>query len=600
MNVLNFRRMNTYFTRLKIFVHTVRYLKFIQIRYQLIFRIKRRLFAMGWFGKRIRHVDSPEPIVAALHIRPSPPISVDLEQKRFNFLNHPVAYSQKMEWNDPRQEKLWLYHLHYFDYLLPLTEYPNEKNFLLGKDIIQDWIRQNPVGHSNGWEPYPISLRLVNWGFFYSFFHPWFEADAAFRREFLNSLFRQFCYLEYFIEYHLMANHLFANLKALVWASLFFQQRKKFKKYTTLLLKQIEEQVLEDGGHFERSPTYHAVILLDVLDLLNLLRAAPEVFSRFPGARELESRLTLVSRKMLDWLFSLLHTDGEIPLFGDSAFAAAPNPVQIKTYYENILEQTYQPPQFQFTFLPTSGYAVFAGQEQKLILDAGELGVSYQPGHAHCDLTSFEYSYAGKRFIVDSGVGNYLPGELRQKARSIWSHNTVVVDDLDQAELWQAFRMGRRVHAPVTEVKEQPEEVTFTVAYQNNLDRTKAYTHQRTIRLVQNSFFVVEDRVQTKRPLEIVSLLHLHPDVKVEMGRGGCVLRQGRERVMLLWNPGEMSAEIRTWFYVPEFGKILESKLLVFHPSIEKQCVMYYVIAPEQHVQQAKWFLERRMEQEER
>jgi len=42
-----------------------------------------------------------------------------------------------------------------------------------------------------------------------------------------------------------------------------------------LLARELREQILPDGGHFERSPMYHAILLKDVLDLLHLADVYP-------------------------------------------------------------------------------------------------------------------------------------------------------------------------------------------------------------------------------------------------------------------------------------------------------------------------------------
>ena len=35
-----------------------------------------------------------------------------------------------------------------------------------------------------------------------------------------------------------------------------------------------KEQILKDGGHFERSPMYHSIVLEDILDLVNVIRTS--------------------------------------------------------------------------------------------------------------------------------------------------------------------------------------------------------------------------------------------------------------------------------------------------------------------------------------
>lgn len=54
--------------------------------------------------------------------------------------------------------KLWRYNLHYFDYLLDSDRCSKAK-----ARLISDWIDRNPIGIGDGWEPYTLSLRIVNW-----------------------------------------------------------------------------------------------------------------------------------------------------------------------------------------------------------------------------------------------------------------------------------------------------------------------------------------------------------------------------------------------------------------------------------------------------
>ena len=62
------------------------------------------------------------------------------------------------DWNADDMPKLWRYNLHYFDFLHG-TSYSNEDKATL----ICDWIEHVHPGSGDGWEPYPLSLRIVNW-----------------------------------------------------------------------------------------------------------------------------------------------------------------------------------------------------------------------------------------------------------------------------------------------------------------------------------------------------------------------------------------------------------------------------------------------------
>ncbi|MFO1266416.1 MAG: heparinase II/III family protein [Rubrivivax sp.] len=113
-------------------------------------------------------------------------------------------------------------------------------------------------------------MRIVNW-------IKWFLAGEPAQAPWLASLAVQARWLAQRLEWHLLGNHLFANAKALFFAGLFFEGREADEWLATgarILERELPEQVLDDGGQFERSPMYHALALEDVLDLLNVLRDA--------------------------------------------------------------------------------------------------------------------------------------------------------------------------------------------------------------------------------------------------------------------------------------------------------------------------------------
>ena len=118
------------------------------------------------------------------------------------------------------------------------------------------------------------------------------------------------------IEWHILGNHLFANAKAF-FAGLFFQGREAnawLAKGLRILSNEIPEQILPDGGHFERSPMYQTIILEDLLDLINLSNAFPDNLI-VDFTKDLKSTAT----KMLNWLIAMCHQDGEISFFNDAS-----------------------------------------------------------------------------------------------------------------------------------------------------------------------------------------------------------------------------------------------------------------------------------------
>jgi uncharacterized heparinase superfamily protein len=347
---------------------------------------------------------------------------------QFRFLNVSGEIRDAAAWNDPGREKLWLYNLHYF---ADLCAADADSRARWHSDLIARWITENPPPHGNGWEPYPTSLRIVNWV-------KWVSAVNARPVGFDRSLVLQTRWLAAHVEYHLLANHLIANAKALVVSGLFFEGAEADRWLTkglALLGRELREQVLADGGHFERSSMYHAVILEDVLDLINSARVAAGVIDA-----RIIAGWSDVAVRMLRWLSAMSHPDGQIAFFNDAAFGIASTRDELAAYTSRLglgVPSAVAP-------LSESGYRRAECAGAVLIADLAPVGADYQPGHAHADTLSFEFSLDGQRVFVNSGTSTYQPGLQRQFERSTAAHNTIEIDAEDSSEVWSTFRVARR------------------------------------------------------------------------------------------------------------------------------------------------------------
>jgi hypothetical protein len=182
---------------------------------------------------------------------------------------------------------------------------------------------------------------------------------------------------------------------------------------------------------------YHALLLENVLDLVNAEQSAP---GRMPAA--LAAKLPEVAARMLGALAVVTHPDGEIALFGDSAFGSAHAPARLAAYGAAL--GVAPAPPAAAGILEAAGIARLEAGPLVCIASASRPWPPHQPGHAHCDALSFELSVAGQRVITDTGVCEYVPGAKRELARATRSHATVEIDGAEQAECWAAHRIGGR------------------------------------------------------------------------------------------------------------------------------------------------------------
>ncbi len=473
----------------------------------------------------------------------------------FRFLNRSERLGWPPRWENPGLPQLWEYNLHYFEYLWAL---PYED----ARTLVRDWIARHGLDKDRvGWEPYPISVRLPNWcAFFHGRHRERTERDAGFRAELWRSLELQAGWLEAHLETHLLGNHLLENGAALAVCGACFagpRADRWLQRGLELLARQLPEQVLGDGGHFERSPMYHARTAY----LLGLLANT--------GHADLEQRVAEPLERMRGALQRMCHPDGEIALLNDSAIGIHNPPVQ-------LLGSAPAPGAFA---LPETGYyGARAANGHYLICDAGPIGPDYLPGHAHGDIFSVELSLDGRRVIVDAGVHGYEADTMRRYCRSTRAHNTVEVEGQDQCEFWAAFRVARRGRP--RDVAWQVRDDGFALeGWHDGYRRLRGRPrHERRFRWHDAGVLLVRDRVTSGRPVASRSRVHLHPDCELVDVTGNRVRvgHPGGEFSVCFAGAGELSTEPS--LYCPEFGTRLDNRALVFG-ALGKDVVTGFCVA---------------------
>ncbi|MER9670158.1 alginate lyase family protein [Mesorhizobium sp. M0203] len=451
-------------------------------------------------------------------------------------------------------DKLWLYNLHYFD---DLNASEAARRLDWHRALMERWIAQNPAGDGTGWEPYPTSLRIVNW-------IKWVLSGRMLSESARQSLAVQARWLNRRLEYHLLGNHLFANAKALVFAGLFFEGAEAdgwLERGCAILKREIPEQILEDGGHFERSTMYHALALEDMLDLLN-------VSYSFPGtdAAHWQAFTTALPERiepMRRWLGSMCHPDGEIAFFNDAALSIAPSPQEIEAYALRLgLPRADHPATRDAkTWLADSGYIRLAAGPAIALLDVAQVGPDYLPGHAHADTLSFELSLHGRRVLVNSGSSVYGTGAERLRQRGTSAHNTVIVADENSSEVWSGFRVARRAR-PFGLTFDDNDGLKVSCSHDGYQRLSKSPTHRRSWELRRNELLVSDSVTGGNHRSE--ANFHFHPDVALERDEtcsSGLALFPDGNKLYWTIEVGTGRLEPSTWH--PEFGSTQPSTRLV-------------------------------------
>ncbi len=508
---------------------TVVHLKPIQIYGRLFFRLKKVRQIPKYEGRSLLPKRTP----------------IDWCPRKRSFFEDKVVFLNEEgvrpsgDWNPEGKSHLWRYNLNYFEDLLS----PAREDHL---EMINVWINANPPGTGCAWEPYPLSLRIVNW-------IKWLSIDKSIPEHLSQSLYAQAFYLSKKLEFHLLGNHLFVNAKALVFIGLFLEDNSFFKRGMEIVNEQISEQVWEDGAHFENSPMYHSLFLEDMLDLVNILKSYE---------REVPDSWNSVIESMLYFLKRMTHTDGEISHFNDSAIGISPSPEVLFSYAKNLNFKVID--EQEDVLFEKSGYFSSYKNGHAMIVDAGPIGPGYIFGHGHCDNLSFELSGPLGRVFTNSGISQYGKGEVRLIQRQTRAHNSLIIDNKEISEVWGGFRVARQAKPLFSRVEKNDSQVRLLAAHDGYKAPNGSPLHERIFE-IDDSGVNISDNLLGKYFNEAEAHFHIAPDWSLsEISKGEFhLLKDGVAHYLLksTWP----KTRIESYSYHRGFGLSAKAKKIITH-----------------------------------
>ena len=497
---------------------TIYYLKIKQIKYRIyyIFRNKwRKLY-------QYRYPITLQSHAEVINLCATIVSNAIYKNNTFIVLNFKYKVDKNIDWNYAKHGKLWTYNLTYFDYLQQEDMTKDE-----GLLFIYDFMGQIE-NVRDGMMPFPISLRGMNWIKFLTY-------HRIQDKKIDDSLYAQYHKLMDNIEYHILGNHLLENGFSLLFGAYYFKDEKFYYKAKKILIEELEEQILKDGAHFELSPMYHQIMLFRVLDCINLLQ------NNDWKEQELLKLLTTKAEIMLGWLNSMTYENGDIPLLNDSTNNIAPTTDDLNKYALRL--------DLQKKLLPfkDSGYRKVKNERYEMVMDVGNIGPDYIPGHAHSDTFNFELCVDGQPFIVDTGLSTYETNARRTLERSTASHNTVEVGGVNQSEVWGGFRVARR--AKIIYLYENNNEIKATHdGYKRigALHTRKFMTFDETI--------VIEDSIKCSEKHQGIAYIHFYPGLLPEVKDNKIIIL---DKYIVIDNAE--SIKIEAYQYAPEFNKLMSA-----------------------------------------
>lgn len=437
------------------------------------------------------------------------------------------------DWNLGDEEyRLVCFKLNSFYWLSCLSDAykaTGDKKYIdIGFGFIRDWNESNGFTVSGDkWNAYVIAERITNW---IGFCSKYAKDDI---KQYIPWIYAQVQELKVSIEYQLGANHLLSEAKALLLAGVFLRDDGLCKRGKRLLIDEAREQFLPDGGHYERSVSYHVEALQQYFESYAVLKAVGDSDAR------MFAELMKEPYKFLD---GMIGVNGKIPLFNDAAYdypffdaadflstadliySDSPPKGRRGSYYNRwswVKNESYEIDWDRKVRYENTGFIHyqfdFGGRKYSLFIDCGDSGPDYNLGHTHADALSVLLYSDNKEILTDSGVFTYRLGEARNACRSTRAHNTVEVDGENSAEVWSAFRVAKRGHTKVTEcvwengLKVKASHDGYTKCLGERAD------HNREVVVDSKAGVIaIADRLDTDRPHKAVSRYHIGRECSIE------------------------------------------------------------------------------------
>ncbi|MCB0711606.1 MAG: alginate lyase family protein [Ignavibacteriae bacterium] len=456
--------------------------------------------------------------------------------------------------------------------------------------LLDNWMQENPIHVGVNWAmPMEVGIR----GFWMmvgaAFFNDSPIIDGSWWLHYYSLLYGHGRYLLHNLEYFPnLTNHYIANCFGLVVLGALFYETEEGKEWFNQgkkrMGRELRRQVTSDGVHYERSISYHALVLEMYLITACITERIGEGFA---------SEEIAIIQKMESFLHTYLPPNGtDVPQLGDSddgiilrltSDQDIYNHTPLAIFAQSVLQgaKTSPPtslfahqltplPQQTFNFEQQSsplpgGFATLRNHCWHLLADVGPIGL-----HGNNDTLSFTlHTSDGRAWIIDPGTGCYTrDAELRNALRSTAAHNTPYIDGKEIAQFAGLWRVeSDQTETEVTEwngenASGEEKEALILVAQHHayeSLPKGKIVVERRW--KVEGETIAIADRLTGSGKHRATVRFTLHPNVRTEQVsendlkltyRGGS--QNGHLRISF-----SHPAKLSEGFNSPSYGIILPS-----------------------------------------
>lgn len=407
----------------------------------------------------------------------------------------------------------WLAEIHAFRWLRDLTMLGGDEARRTARRLTADWIERNENWSLPAWRSDVAAARVTAWLSCYDTFFA--SGEEEFRQALVQSVAGQLRHLDRAWRLETVGAARITALKGLICGALCLGGREQADQRLGLLERELERQVLADGGHVERSPGKLLAVLRDLLEIRAALGAAQH---------EAPEALQQAIDRMAPMLRYLRVGDGSLGRFNG---AGGEDPLVLSA----VLDQA-SPRGKPAARAPAVGFERMSAGKLTVLVDSGSPPVPPWDGGTHAGTMSLEVTVGRERLIVNCGTAVcngdvWLPAE-----RATAAHSTVTVNDRNSSELLVSGHIGGRVARVEAESDSADGAMLVDMSHDGYL-RSDGVTHRRRIFLSSDGADLRgEDTLSGRSGVPFAVRFHLHPAVDASM------LQSGRDMLLRLPRDG--------------------------------------------------------------
>jgi len=423
---------------------------------------------------------------------------------------------------------------------------------------LESWLQQCPFGRGMNWRsPLELAIRLINWVWALELIRPALRLSDDFRARLLTAVYRHLWEISRkYSRYSSVGNHLVGEAAGVFVGSCYFSGLRGAHAWRqearAILLREMQTQTYEDGGHRELSMGYHLFVLEFFLvaglaarncgcdfppsywerleGMFGFLAALTEGGDGPPMLGDCDDGYVLDLGEGGDRVRSLLATGGALWDRSDLKALASGCCESVlwslgREAYERLVygDKRAWDGRLSTKGFPQTGYYVLqygqAGRDGciSVVFDCGELGLSPLAGHGHADALSFTLRLSGTPVLVDPGTYDYFRFPAwREYFRSTRAHNTLLVDDCDQSVMAGRFLWGARARARCLHFEASANGGTVAGKHDGYTRLKSPVIHRRRLELdgAARSLSVLDELI-TAGQHEVKLFFHLAPQCRV-------------------------------------------------------------------------------------